>query len=225
MYTVRRTEEAGSDPAQIEVRAGVADRESAILQNVATGDVLYQAGDKRQLYRVEQGAVCHYIRWTDGSHEVIEVAFPGDIIGLGHLSRHVSTAQAMVDTVVSVLSEDEFERASATDDRLSFLLAGAGEREFNYMRDATLNSGKRAPVERLACYLLAIANSNVPEGRDEAVISDEVSSGYVAERLQMSLDTLSAALVGLEKKGLVASTDEGLRITDLPELEKLANAA
>lgn len=41
----------------------------------------------------------------------------------------------------------------------------------------------------------------------------------------MSVDTLEAALVGLQRKGLVAPEVGGLKITDLPELERVANAA
>lgn len=219
MHTVRRTEVETPDPGAVVATADSGELAKNRL-TIATGNVLFQAGDERRVFCVEEGAVFHYIRWADGSHDVIEVAFPGDIVGLGYVSTHVSTAHAMVDTVVSEVSQDELEASG--DDRVSFLLASAGEREFNYLRDAALNSGKRAPVERLACYLLAIANSNEPEG---PLIPDEVSSGYVAERLDMSVDTLCAALVGLEKKGLVASTELGLKITDRGELEKLANAA
>lgn len=185
--------------------------------HVATGDVLFQPGDSRRHYRVEEGAIFHYIRWTDGSHDLIEVAFPGEIIGLGNLERHVCTAQAMVDSVVSVVSEEEIAELLDVDDRLPLLLASAGEREFAYMRDTTLNSGRRTPVERLANYLLAVA--------DDSMVSDDLTSRYVADQLQMSVDTLSSALVGLERKGLVATAEGGLKITDAAELERVANAA
>lgn len=185
--------------------------------HVATGDVLFQPGDARCHYRVEEGAIFHYIRWTDGSHDLIEVAFPGEIIGLGHLQGHVSTAQAMVDSVVSRVSEEEIADLLDVDDRLPLLLASAGEREFAYMRDTTINSGHRTPVERVANYLLAVA--------DGSVVADDLTSGYVAEQLQMSVDMLSSALVGLERKGLVATAEGGLQITDAAELERVANAA
>ncbi len=185
--------------------------------DVATGDVLFQPGEPRRHYRVEEGAIFHYIRWTDGSHDLIEVAFPGDIIGLGHLDQHVSTAQAMVDSVVSYVSDEDIAELLEVDDRLPLLLASAGEREFDYMRDTTLNSGRRTPVERLANYLLAVA--------DGSLVADDLSSGYVADQLQMSVDVLSSALVGLERKGLVAPAEGGLKITDAAELERVANAA
>lgn len=209
MYCVGQIDDV---PSQRPVIAAAAER-----IHVATGDVLFQPGDARSHYRVEEGAIFHYIRWTDGSHDLIEVAFPGEIIGLGHLQGHVSTAQAMVDSVVSRVSEEEIADLLEVDDRLPLLLASAGEREFAYMRDTTINSGHRTPVERVANYLLAVA--------DGSVVADDLTSGYVAEQLQMSVDMLSSALVGLERKGLVATAEGGLQITDAAELERVANAA
>ena len=105
MRTMRRAEPYGVDRPADDAdpkldRTNLAFR--PILQKVPTGTILFKLGDQRRLYRVERGAVCHYIRWTNGRHDVIEFAFPGDIIGLGHLSTHVSTAHAMVETVAVV---------------------------------------------------------------------------------------------------------------------------
>src|SRR5690606_23499323 len=128
-----------------------------VLQTVGTGEILFQAGDARQLYRIERGAVCHYMLWADGRHDVIEFAFPGDIVGLGHLRHHVSTAQAMVDTVVSLVSTDAFAAALENDDRLSFRLASAVEREFDYLRDKTVSAAHGPATVRVANFLLALS--------------------------------------------------------------------
>ena len=196
-----------------------------VLQTVATGEILFQPGTERALYRVERGAVCHYMLWADGRHDVIEFAFPGDIIGLGHLAHHVSTAQAMVDTVVSLVSEEAFKAALENDDRLSFRLASAVEREFDYLRDQTL-APKQVPAEaRVANFLLALSGINGAEGRRSDLISDEITAGFVAQKLDMSIDKLTAALVCLKKEGAVKETPAGLRIVDPLTLQRLADAA
>src|SRR6185312_13232440 len=110
-------------------------RGSAHVRRLARGETLFHAGDARdQLYRVERGALCHYMRWDDGHHEVIEFAFPGDIIGFGHLATHTSTAQAVAKTIVSRISEAEFEQLLETDGQLAARFAAAGDREFEFMR-------------------------------------------------------------------------------------------
>lgn len=201
-------------------------RESDLtLQTVDTGEILFQAGEPRMLYRIERGALCHYMLWSDGRHEVIEFAFPGDIVGLGHLGHHVSTAQAMVDTVVSLVSEAEFEAATASDDRLSFRLASAVEREFEYLRDKAVAKKHVPAAVRVANFLLALSAMNNPEGRDPYLIPDELTAGFVAEKLEMSIEHLGAALLHLKKEGAVRETSTGLRIVDPLTLQKVADAA
>lgn len=205
--------------------AGFATDADIVLQNVKTSDILFQTGDARALYRVESGAICHYMLWADGRHDVIEFAFPGDIIGLGHLSAHVSTAQAMVDTVVSLVSEEELEIILETDDRLSFRLSAAVEREFDHLRDQALATNNQPAAARVANFLLALSSLNGPEGRDRDLISDEITAGFVAEKLDMSIDKLGAALLSLKKVGAVKETPAGLRIENAAALRKMADAA
>lgn len=192
---------------------------------VKTSDILFHAGDARTLYRVERGAICHYMLWADGRHEVIEFAFPGDIVGLGHLSRHVSTAQAMVDTVVSIVSEAEFAESFENDDPLAFRLSAAIEREFDFVRDqATARTPPKSAV-RVANFLLALAGLNGVEGRERELITDDITAGFVAEKLDMSIEALSEALLRLKKEGAVRETSQGLRIVDTATLQRLADAA
>jgi hypothetical protein len=63
------------------------------------------------------------------------------------------------------------------------------------------------------------------EGRDPTIVTDEVSSGLVAERLDMTIDVLVSALRELERRGMVRSTTSGLRIANMGALENLARVA
>jgi CRP/FNR family transcriptional regulator len=200
--------------------------ETAPERTLAGGEVLFQAGDTRaRLYRVERGALCHYRRWDDGRCEIIEFAFPGDIIGFGHLDTHISTAQAMVETVVSTVASQEFAQALSHDDHLAARLSAVADREFDSLRERAVASGKGKPVERLASFLAALSHMSVDEGRDPMIVSDDLSSGLVAEHLDMTIDVLVSALRELEQRGVVRSTDQGLRISDVSALEQLARVA
>jgi CRP/FNR family transcriptional regulator len=193
-------------------------------RHVAIGSTVFQPGEPRRLCRVESGAICHYIRSADGQYEVIEFAFPGDIIGLGCLATHVSTAKAMVDTYVSAITDADLDRALTDDNRLFFRLAEAGEREFDYLRNRSVKADLLPPAQRVANFLLAIANMNASGGR-ELIVTDDVSSGYVAEQLQVSLDTLAMVLLSLRRSGVLDVSDSGLRIVDIAALETLAAGA
>jgi len=201
-------------------------REGRAVRALAGGELLFQTGDTCvQIYRVERGALCHYVRWDDGRREIIEFAFPGDMIGFGHLEQHISTAQAMVDTTVSVVSAEEFERTLDSDGQLAARLAAAADREFDYLRARAIESTKGKPVERVASLLSALSHLSANEGRDPLLIGDDIPSGYVASHLGMTIDGLMGALRELEQRGVVRSTKSGLQISDLCALESLARAA
>lgn len=190
--------------------------------SVVTGGSLFSPGDKRRLYRVESGAVCHFARWPDGRLEVIAFAFPGDLIGFGYLSTHTSSAVAMVDTVVSSVSDAALSQAMAHDSLLAFSFAEAGEREFEYLRMTTRVPSVLPPVQALARYLLAITSVDASEGRGGLLAADDVASDYVAGLLHMPRDVLSMALLSLCRSGAVAMAGKGWRVTDAGRLEALA---
>ncbi len=195
-------------------------------RSLARGEILFRTGDKRgKIYRVESGALCHYLRWDDGRREIVEFAFPGDIVGFGHLQSHVSTAQAMVETTVGLVPEKEFDELLATDGQLAARFAAAGDREFEYLREVMVKSGEGKPVERVASFLSALSHMSEVEGRDPTLVAEEITSGEVAKHLDLTMDMLVAALRELERRGMVTAAGNGrLRISDLRALEKLAAA-
>jgi CRP/FNR family transcriptional regulator, anaerobic regulatory protein len=200
-------------------------RDGPVLQTVATGTALFRPGDERCVYRVETGSLSQFMQWHDGRHEVLEFAFPGDIIGIGHLSIHVSSAHAMVDSVVSLLGEAEFKHELEANDVLALRLTAAAEREFDYMGGRAHRLVAVKPDVRLASYLSALARMNDREGRGPTFISDMNCTPYVAELLQVDVSTLAKALANLHKRGLVAPVEGGLTVVDVAALERFADAA
>jgi CRP/FNR family transcriptional regulator len=216
-----RARSATSEPARVRTPEG-----TGPLRTLARGEILFQEGDTRgQVYLVERGALCHYVRFEDGRREIIEFAFPGDLIGFGHLEAHVSTAQAMVETSVSLVSAEAFEEALAGNGPLAARASAAADRDFDFLRARAIRSGHGKPVERVASFLAALSQLSADEGRDPTLVTDDIPSGVVAGHLDMTIDALVRALRELEQRGVLRSTGAGLRITDLPALEKLASAA
>lgn len=202
-----------------------AGRTKATEREIPAGAFLYQDGDRRTShFRVESGALCHYMLWDDGRHDVIEMALPGDIVGLGHLAHHVSSAQAIMRTTVTPLSEEEFEEALASDDVIASRLASAADREFDTMRDRTLSGIATDPTKRVASFLLATAQLSAPESGDSTLVTDELACGYVADKLNLSTAKLADALVALERQGLISTCGRGLRLNDVDALAEFADA-
>lgn len=194
-------------------------------QTVKHGDILFQDGDRRiTAFRVTEGALCHYMVWPDGSHDVIEFVFPGDIVGLGSLPDHISTAQAMVDTGVEWLTEAEVAELLQNDAALAARLASCADREFEFVRRRALGSGHRTPVQRLASYILAVAHVSCRSGESAATVADITGSPALANLLEIDQDELTTALADLEARGLVTADSAGLVVNDRIALEALADS-
>lgn len=194
-------------------------------QSIQHGGFLFQDGDRRiAAFRVTEGALCHYMVWPDGSHDVIEFVFPGDIVGLGTLPDHISTAQAMVDTNVEPLSEFELAQILSSDAALAARLASTADREFEIVRRRALGNGHRTPLQRVAAYILAMAHAGCRSGESTAILADITGGPALANLLELGSDELTAALTELETRGVISTSPAGLVIEDRDGLASLADS-
>ena len=128
-----------------------------------------------------------------------------------------------MDTALTCLPRsavEQLERASGSATRLPPVI----DREVAFLNEAKRGAAAR-PIVRIAALLVTLARGNAYEGRDPAIIADTLTCGVVAGYLNLSLDALAQLLGELKKLGLVEASDRGLRLTNLHELERLADAA
>src|SRR6516164_8277694 len=58
-------------------------------------DIFYEGDPRRCVYQIEAGAVCLYKCMPDGRRQILDFAFPGDLIGLGASAVYSCGAQAI----------------------------------------------------------------------------------------------------------------------------------
>jgi CRP/FNR family transcriptional regulator len=195
-------------------------------RTLKAGEILFREGEMRShVYRVETGSVCLFKERADGSQDVIEFAFPGDLVGLGYLDSHVSDAQATMETSLSCLPRSALEPTLDQTPGSKSRLTAAIEREVAFLKETQVRAGRSKPLERVAALFVTLARGNAYEGRDPSVITDSLSCGVVAGYLNMTVDDLAHWLTELEARGLVEVSAQGLRLRNFDELERLADAA
>lgn len=223
MLIADKAQFADARPAapRVQAAATAPDRTRRMISH---GESLFTPGAPRAAaYRVETGALCHYVVWPDGSHDVIEFVFPGDIVGLGSLGEHMSTAQAMVDTSVVAITRDELESALQSDAALATRMASAADREFDYLRRRALQPGLRPVLNRVAAYLIATAGSACRNGETHLSLGDDGLKAMSA-MLEIPSGKLKEAFADLLTRGLLAERDGYMVISDFATLEALADA-
>jgi len=200
---------------------------SAPVRQLVRNEILFKTGDvKASLYRVETGVLCIYATRSDLKLEVIEFALAGDLVGMGFLETHASSARATVETKVKCFALADMDRLTARDDRARARFDAAVQREFVFRRESLVKAGREQPVMRLAAFLIAVSSRNREEGRDATLIDDALNCAVIAQYLNISVDLLALALVQLEMQGLVQPAPRrGLRLNNLAALEVIANEA
>lgn len=200
--------------------SGCVDAAGKVL-TLATGDVLFREGEPRdQVFRVETGALCLFRTRPDGAQEILEFAFPGDLVGIGRLDSHAASAQAAMDTSLSCVPRPTID--SVLDTRAAE--PSAGDEESTRAETSLVRLDAFDPVQRLAALFVTLSRYNAYEGREPSIITDSLKCGAVAGHLDMSVDALAAQLAELEARGLIEPCDAGLRLLDIEELERLADS-
>lgn len=198
-----------------------------IIRALECDQMLFEAGDgKTNLFRIERGMICLFkVRW-DGRRDVIEFAFPGDIVGLGFLATHTCSAQAVVETRVRCLPLDAADRIDPDDARAVARYNAAITREFDFRRASLVAGSRERPAARLAALLLVLSRRNGEEGRDPTLIDGLIDAEIVAGQLGLSIDQLALAAVQLEARGCVrAAPGHCMRLTNMQALEAMTNHA
>jgi len=195
------------------------------LCTLQAGEVLFREGDARShVYRVETGALCLFKSRADGTQDVLEFAFPGDLVGIGYLDSHVSGAQAAMETSLRCLPRSGLDVVDEKNARSQARLTAAIEREVTFLKDSLVQQTAASPLQRVAALFVTLSRYNAYEGRDPSLITDSLKCGVVAGYLNLSVDDLALRLGELEARGLVQPCEQGLRLVDLDSLESLADS-
>lgn len=215
-----------SDPLGAGRAESVPDPVSANLlqRSLDRGDVLFREGDaKEYVYQVEAGILCVTEQRDSGPPEIVELVFPGGLLGLGFLKFHIDSAMAVVASRVSLRRLEAIpglcEQSLGARDRQDL----ATEREFAYRRRQLVTSIDSVPLVRVSAFLAAVSQFNQREGRDPRVIADSCRSGDVAGFLQMDVEPLAQALAELQRRKLVDCDSAGRLILPAPkQIENLS---
>lgn len=192
------------------------------LRVLEPGEYLYEEADPRwSAYKVERGVVAVFERRTDKPARVVEMAGPGEYVGLGCLAQHGDNARAIVDSIVRAVPRSEVDLLAERDAKLRQKQDEAVDRDFEYRKVSVLSSNRPTPLTRAAALLIAVSRENACEGRDPAVVSDLFTC---AATLDQDPDTFCRALRDLQDMGLVEECGAtGLHLKDVQALEGVAD--
>jgi CRP/FNR family transcriptional regulator len=205
----------------------------ALAQRLAGGSVrtvegkehVFREGDAAShVYVVEIGHVCIYKMLPDGRRQVIDFAYPGDIVGLGAMGEHESSAQATSRTRVRGIPLASLHQIARTDAKLGVKLYEAVSRELQAARELLFTVSQRNAAERVGAFLLAISRRCERNGEESHEFVLPMTRSDIADFLGLTIETVSRTFTRLRVDGLIDLSQSVLvTILDHDGLERLAN--
>ena len=197
---------------------------SSPVRRVDAREHLWCEGDQRtHVYRVESGAVCVYKVLPDGRRHVVDFAFPGDLVGLGLTSEHTFNAQALVATRLKGMTISAFNQAMRDDNSLAVKLYESLSMELEAARAQLLMVSKRVSTERVASFLMVLAERTAKRGGAPDVIALPMRRVDIADFLGLTIETVSRTFTKLKTSRVISLLPGSLvRIVDPERLAELA---
>lgn len=189
------------------------------------GDLLYRAGDQfRAIYAIRGGSVKSSIVTGDGRVQVTGFHVAGKVLGLDSiLTNHYNCdVTAMETTGVCEVPYSRFEELGREIPDLQNKMLKIMSQEILDIRELMILLGKMKGEERLATYLLSMANGLGKRGSPSAKFKMSMSRSDIANYLGLAEETISRIFTRFQEEGLISLQRRNITINDFDRLSTLS---
>lgn len=186
---------------------------------------IFREGDAAtHVYKVDAGHVCIYRMVADGRRQVMDFAYPGDIIGLGAFAVHGANAQATSKTRIRCVPISMLHELVRLDQAVGLKVYEAMSLELQATRELLFTVSQRTAAERVAAFLVALSRRNERRGEDAHEIVLPMTRADIADYLGLTIETVSRTFTKFRVEGHI-ELEQCILVTllDLPALSALAD--
>jgi CRP-like cAMP-binding protein len=172
------------------------------IRIVAAKEHIFCEGDiASHVYVVEAGNVAVYHMLPDGRRQVLDFAYPGDMIGLGAIGEHAVSAQASCRTRIRCIPSAALFEAASRNPTMTKRYIRAMQRELQAAHDLLFTISQRSATERVASFLLALSRRNAQRGENPHEVVLPMTRTDIADFLGLTIETVSRTLTRLRTLG------------------------
>lgn len=187
-------------------------------------DTLYRPGDPfTALYAIRLGTFKTLLLAEDGREQITGYHMAGEIVGLDGISNtvHACQAVALEDSEVCVLPFNELDELAHDIPLLRRNLYRFISKDICRDQDMMLLLGSRCAEERLALFLLNLADRYQARGYSSSEFVLRMTREEIASYLGLKLETVSRLFSRLQEEGLIQVQGRAVKLLDLAALKKL----
>lgn len=213
--------------------ASMADDELVALSTIGrrrifdSGQILSWSGDANMLCaNVVSGALKVTASTPDGREQIVGLLFPGDFVGQPFAEETPLTIGVLTQSDLCIFPRDRFERTLGEHPKLERVLLQRTIASLNDARERMLTLGRRNAQERVAGFLLELADRmGVRDDKGHVHFDIPISRGETADFLGLTIETVSRQLTRLKAAGTIALPKAGrsIEVLDRAALEACAS--
>lgn len=211
----------------------------------ARNDVILREGQPADgLFVVEKGLCFTQRHLEDGSRQIIDIHFPGEIIGLDQLSQphHLSGLTAMTDTSLVAYNKLSVMQVFTGSPELARLLLDMVSQGQAILTERIVGLSRHSALRRVAHFLLEVlhrggyANSigvlsfrKIPQHHADETnkalqspLTFHIPQNVIADTLGLSIVHVSRVIRQLRERQMVTTQDKGITLTDVDGLRAIA---
>lgn len=212
---------------------GLADSDVDLLDKIIRrrkplqrGEYLFRPGDEQHaIYAVRSGSIKTSLTTPDGEEHVTGFNLPGELVGLDAItaSVHRCSAKALETSSVCEIPISMLDELSGRIQSLRHRLLQLMSQEIMDDQELLLLLGKRSADERLAIFLLNVANRHKHRGLSESKFRLSMSRTDIANYLGLAVETVSRLFARLQEQQILAAEGKEIHILDQSRLKEMAS--
>jgi len=193
-------------------------------RTVAPRQMLFCEGDPADsIYEVVRGMLKLFKLLPDGRRQVTGFLSPGHLLGIAHDDRYLHTAEAVTEVVLCRYPRAQFDRLIDEVPGFARRLLAATCDELRAAQDQMLLLGRMGAAEKVASFLLAMAERRQSEEDDDDEILVPMARNDIADYLGLTTETVSRTLTQLKREGVISlSTPSHIVLRDRERLSQLS---
>ena len=191
----------------------------------APGQALTRQGDRADyLYNLTSGTARVQTLMADGRRQITGFLFAGDFVGLEATARHAGSVEAIEPVTACRFAMADYRALARQTPALEAVLLERAGHELVEARAQILLLGRKTAEEKLASFLLILADRDPMRPHAEGQLRLPMSRTEIADYLGLTIETVSRVLGRFKTAGIVqlVSVSE-LRILRPERLTQLAD--
>ncbi len=190
--------------------ASLADHEIDTLNSIARRKiiprgqvVIWEGEDSSVCANIVAGVLKVTSSTADGREQIVGLLFPGDFVGQLFRNEASLTVTTLSDADLCIYPRQKFESALDTHLPLERMLLQRTMRALDDARDRMLSLGRKSAGERVAGFLLEMADRCDATG-PQASFDLPLTRGQIADVLGLTIETVSRQLTHFKREGLIS---------------------